>query len=141
MHVNAQLFPKSSNDPHGITNLNYTCPLQRHGFLAVGIIDTETDRVIKILKVGEAPWRTYASPDGRFMMVPNSGDETISIIDVTTQEVVTTLQGGAGMTGVDFTQGGKKAYVISGEEGRRLSIRCGDFQESKPFKAGSQFIS
>lgn len=83
----------------------------------VGIIDTETDRVIKTLKVGEAPWRAYASPDGRFMMVPNNGDETISVVNAKTHEVVTTLPGGAGMTGVNFTQGGKKAYVISGEEG------------------------
>ncbi len=79
----------------------------------VGIIDTQTDRVVKTLKVGEAPWRSYASPDGLFMWVPNNGDETVSVINTKTQEVVTTLQGGAMMTGVNFAQGGKKAYVIS----------------------------
>lgn len=79
----------------------------------VGIIDTETDRVIKTLKVGEAPWRAYASPDGLYMLIPNNGDETVSVINTKTQEVVTTLQGGAKMTGVNFTQGGKKAYVVS----------------------------
>ncbi|MBI3812459.1 MAG: hypothetical protein HY283_09695 [Nitrospirae bacterium] len=80
----------------------------------VGIIDAETDRVVKTLKVGEAPWRAYASPDGLFMLVPNNGDETISVIRTKTQEVVTTLQGGPKMTGINFTRGGKKAYVISG---------------------------
>jgi YVTN family beta-propeller protein len=80
---------------------------------AVGVIDTQTDRVIKTLKVGEAPWRAYASPDGRWLLVPNNGDETVSVISTKTQEVVTTLQGGAEMTGVNFSQGGKKAYIIS----------------------------
>ncbi len=103
----------------------------------VGIIDTETDRVIKTLKVGEAPWRAYASPDGRFMMVPNNGDETISVIDTKTHEVVTTLQGGAGMTGVNFTQGGKKAYVISGEEGAVSVYDMATFKRVNRLKLGS----
>jgi YVTN family beta-propeller protein len=79
----------------------------------VGVIDTQTDRVIKTLKVGESPWRAYASPDGLWMLVLNNGDETVSVISTKTQEVVTTLPGGAEMTGVNFTQGGKKAYIIS----------------------------
>jgi YVTN family beta-propeller protein len=103
----------------------------------VGIIDTETDRVIKTLKVGEAPWRAYASPDGRFMMVPNNGDETISVIDVKTQEVVTTLQGGAGMTGINFTQGGKKAYIISGEEGAVSVYDMATFKRVNRLKLGA----
>lgn len=104
----------------------------------VGIIDTQTDRVIKTLKVGEAPWRAYASPDGRFMMIPNNGDETISVIDVKTQEVVTTLQGGAGMTGVNFTQGGKKAYIISGEEGAVSVYDMTNFKRINRLKLGGK---
>lgn len=102
----------------------------------VGIIDAETDRVVKTLRVGQAPWRAYASPDGRFMMIPNNGDETISVIDVKTQEVVTTLQGGAGMTGINFTQGGKKAYVISGEEGAVSVYDMATFKKVNRLKLG-----
>ncbi len=80
---------------------------------AVGIIDTRTDRVIKTIKVGDAPWRAYASPDGLFMLVLNNGDETVSVISTKKQEVITTLKGGHEMTGVNFAQGGKKAYIIS----------------------------
>lgn len=80
----------------------------------VGVIDTRTDRIVATLKVGEAPWRAYASPDGLWMLVINNGDETISVINTKMQKVVTTLQGGPEMTGVNFAQGGKKAYVISG---------------------------
>ncbi len=79
----------------------------------VGVIDTKADRVVATVKVGEAPWRAYASPDGLYMLVLNNGDETISVISTKTQKVVTTLNGGPEMTGVNFTQGGAKAYVIS----------------------------
>ena len=79
----------------------------------VGIIDTTKDRVVKTVKVGESPWRAYASPDGLFMLVLNNGDESISVINTKKQEVVTTLKGGPEMTGVNFAQGGKKAYIIS----------------------------
>lgn len=79
----------------------------------VGVIDTRTDRVVSTVKVGEAPWRAYASPDGLFMLALNNGDETISVISTKTQKVVTTLNGGPEMTGVNFTHGGAKAYVIS----------------------------
>lgn len=103
----------------------------------VGIIDAETDRVVKTLRVGQAPWRAYASPDGRFMMIPNNGDETISVIDVKTQEVVTTLQGGAGMTGINFTQGGKKAYVISGKEGAVSVYDMATFKKVNRLKLGA----
>jgi len=103
----------------------------------VGIIDAETDRVVKTLRVGEAPWRAYASPDGRFMMVPNNGDETISVIDVKTQEVATTLQGGSGMTGVNFAQGGKKVYVISGKEGAEFVYDMGSFKKVNRIKFGT----
>ncbi len=83
----------------------------------VGVIDTRTDRVVASLKVGEAPWRAYASPDGRWMLVLNNGDKTVSVISTRTRKVVGTLEGGAEMTGINFVQGGHKAYVISRGEG------------------------
>lgn len=82
----------------------------------LAVIDTSTDRIVTTLKVGAAPWRAYASPDGRWMLVPNNGDETISVISTKTQAVITTLKGGSGMTGVNYALGGRKAYIISGEE-------------------------
>ena len=32
----------------------------------VGVIDTQTDRVIKVIRVGPDPWRIYMSHDGRY---------------------------------------------------------------------------
>ena len=79
----------------------------------VAIIDTRTDQVVKTLTVGDQPWRAYNSPDGRWMLIPNSGDATVSVIDTASQKIVAKLNAGSDMTGVNFALGGRKAYVIS----------------------------
>jgi len=79
----------------------------------VAIIDTRTDQVVKTLRVGDQPWRAYNSPNGRWMLVPNSGDTTVSVIDTTNQKIVAKLNAGSDMTGVNFALDGRKAYVIS----------------------------
>jgi len=55
------------------------------------------------------------SHDGRFAVTVNNGDETISVIDTSKNEVVATLEGGPDMTGVNFAAG--KAFVISSTTG------------------------
>ena len=81
----------------------------------VGVIDTQTDRVIKVIRVGPDPWRIYMSHDGRYGITANNGDETISIIDIRTNSVAATLEAGPDMTGINFAQG--KAFVISSTSG------------------------
>src|SRR5262245_46580278 len=53
---------------------------------AVGVIDTRTDKVIKVIRVGKDPWRIYMSHDGKYGITLNNGDETISIIDLAKNE-------------------------------------------------------
>jgi YVTN family beta-propeller protein len=55
------------------------------------------------------------SHDGRYAVTVNNGDETISVIDTSKNEVVATLEGGPDMTGVNFAAG--KAFVISATSG------------------------
>jgi YVTN family beta-propeller protein len=78
----------------------------------LAIIDTRTDQVVKTLTVGDQPW-AYNSPDGRWMLVPNNGDATVSVIDTASQKVAAKLNAGSEMTGINFAAGGRKAYVIS----------------------------
>jgi YVTN family beta-propeller protein len=47
------------------------------------------------------------------MLIPNSGDATVSVIDTAKQKIVAKLNAGSDMTGVNFALGGRKAYVIS----------------------------
>jgi len=78
---------------------------------AVGVIDTREDKLIKVIPVGKNPWRIYMGHDGKYAITVNNGDETISIIDLTKNEVAATLEAGPDMTGVNFAGG--KAFVIS----------------------------
>ena len=77
----------------------------------VSVIDTRDDKVVKVIRVGAAPWRAYMSHDGKYAVTVNNGDETVSIIDIASNKVTATLEGGASMTGVNFAGG--KAFVIS----------------------------
>jgi len=81
----------------------------------VGKIDPREDRIVKVIRVGQNPWRIYMSHDGKYAITPNNGDQTISIIDLQTDKVAATLEAGADMTGVNFAAG--KAFVISSTSG------------------------
>lgn len=81
----------------------------------VGVIDTREDKVIKVIRVGADPWRTYLSHDGKYAVSLNNGDQTISIIDTAKNEVVATHPAGPDMTGANFAGG--KAFVISSTTG------------------------
>ncbi len=81
----------------------------------VGVIDTREDKVVKVIRVGQNPWRIYMGHDGKYAVTVNNGDETISVIDLQKNEVAATLPAGPDMTGVNFAAG--KAFVISSTTG------------------------
>jgi YVTN family beta-propeller protein len=81
----------------------------------VSVIDPREDKVIKVMRVGKAPWRIYMGHDGKYAVTPNNGDQTISIIDLKANKVAATLEAGPDMVGVNFAGG--KAFVISHSTG------------------------
>jgi YVTN family beta-propeller protein len=81
----------------------------------VGKIDPREDKIVKVMRVGQNPWRIYMSHDGKYAITPNNGDQTISIIDLQADKVAATLEAGPDMTGVNFAAG--KAFVISSTSG------------------------
>lgn len=89
---------------------------------SLAVIDLESQRTVKRIAVGDRPWRAYGSPDGRYMVTPNNGDHTISVVSSETLEVVATLPGAAGMTGVNFDRSGATAYVISRGENKLVIL-------------------
>ncbi|MGF1611841.1 MAG: YncE family protein, partial [Kiloniellales bacterium] len=109
----------------GIINVTRT-PDGRLGFAAHGegnalsVIDLRTQEKIKSLTLGELPWRAYSTADGRYMLVPNNGDATLSIISTATLEVVATLPAAEDMTGVNTGWFETTAFVISRGEDKAL---------------------
>jgi YVTN family beta-propeller protein len=129
----------------GIANVTLT-PDGRYAYAAdgdsgeVAVIDTATDSVITSVRVGAEPWRAYSSPDGSLMLVPNNGDKTVSVISTRTNKVVATLKGGEGMTGINFTGNGRKAYAISSSEGAVYVYDMEKMREIKRLKLGSGIV-
>jgi YVTN family beta-propeller protein len=103
----------------------------RLGFAAFGegdamaVIDLVTRRTIKTLRLGELPWRAYPSSDGRYIIVPNNGDMTVSIVDTASLEEVARLPGATDMTGVNTGAESTVAFVISRGEDRAVLIDLG----------------
>ena len=112
----AAMHRERSIPVNGVANVTLTLD-EKFAYIATGdansvtVLDTVTDKIIRTIPVGMDPWRAYASPDGKYMVVPNNGDQTISVIDVRSHTLVATLPGGPDMTGVNFAKG--KGYVVS----------------------------
>lgn len=102
----------------GIINVTRT-PDGRLGFAAHGeggvlaVIDLTTGEQLKRIALGPMPWRAYSTADGRYMLVPNNGDATVSVIATSSLEVVATLPGAKDMTGVNTDLAGTVAFIIS----------------------------
>lgn len=115
-------YARTGDDYQGIVNVTAT-PDRRLGFAAFGegdvmaVLDLRTGRQIRTLRLGELPWRAYATADGRYMIVPNNGDGTVSVVSVADLREVARLRGGEDMTGVNTAWFETTAFVISrGEE-------------------------
>ena len=111
----------------GIINVTAT-PDGSLGFAAYGegdrmaVIDLQSGRTVKSLALGDTPWRAFTTSDGRHMIVPNNGDETVSIVSTETLAEVARLPGAADMTGVNTGWFDTLAYVISRGDDKALVI-------------------
>ena len=110
----------------GIINVTAT-PDGRLGFAAHGeanelaVIDLRTRALKKSVALGELPWRAYSTADGRFMLVPNNGDRTLSVISTATLEVVATLPAAEDVTGVNTGWFETTAFALS-RAGRKAVV-------------------
>lgn len=130
---------------NGIVNVTLT-PDGRFGYAAhsdggeVAVIDVAAGRVVKYIRVGFSPWRAYATPDGRRMLVPNLGDRTLSVIDTARQEVSAVLPSLDGVTGVNPALGGRLAFAVSRSENkvRVLDLEAGRVLKDIPVGRGPE---
>ena len=89
---------------------------------AVAVLSTSTNTVIDTdpeangvqhIPVGDRPRGIAISPDGREAYVANAGDNTVSVIDTATKEVVDTITVGREPQGVAFAPDGATVYVTN----------------------------
>jgi YVTN family beta-propeller protein len=120
----------SREDPgaefQGIINVTAT-PDGRLGFAAHGeagelaVIDLRSRALKKSVALGELPWRAYSTADGRFMLVPNNGDRTLSVISTASLEVIATLPAAEDVTGVNTGWFETTAFALS-RAGRKAVV-------------------
>ncbi|MDR3204552.1 MAG: hypothetical protein LBV23_07385 [Deltaproteobacteria bacterium] len=53
---------------------------------AMAIIDTTEDKIVRVMPTGPLPKMVAASPDGRYLAVTHWGDNTVGLIDVSSNE-------------------------------------------------------
>lgn len=82
------------------------------------VIDLTTLKLVKRLAVGRAPSRAYGTADGRLMLVPNEGDQSVSIIDTGSLEVSATLPGAEDVTAINTGWLESYAFVLSRSQKR-----------------------
>ncbi len=117
----------NENEYQGVINITST-PNGKVGFAAYGegdimaVIDMDSRQVIKNVELGDLPWRAFTSPSGAYMIVPNNGDQTVSIFSAKTFEEIARLPGGEDMTGVNIGWFDSLAYVISRGEDKVIVI-------------------
>jgi YVTN family beta-propeller protein len=100
---------------------------------AVAVYDAKTKKLVTNLTtestgIGHA----YMTPDGRYSVVTNYGNNVISIIDTKTHAVVKNLTIGTGRMGhVAFTKDGKKGFVSNDKDGALYEIDMTKFEVGK----------
>lgn len=111
------------DDGAGVSALTRT-PDGRYGFVSLAglnsllVVDLSTFKPVKQLRVGRAPLRPYGTADGRLMLVPNEGDESVSVINTATLELAATLPGGKDVTAVATGWFESAAFVLSRSQKR-----------------------
>ncbi len=134
-------LPLSAGNPDGVGDPEMLSAVTRSangrfGFCAIGhaeelaIFDFGTEQRVKTLKLGNQPSRPFGTADGRYIMVANNGDRTVSIIDTQTFDIAATLPGAADVTAINTGWFETVAFVISESEDKAIILDLMDLRKS-----------
>lgn len=77
----------------------------------VAVLDLTTDKVIKVLKVGNGHSGIDVAPNGKYVFAGGIGDRFVSVIDANTLEVIKKIDVGAGPHGLRASKDSQWLYV------------------------------
>jgi len=63
-------------------------------------VDTATQSVRDVIKVGARPWGVALSPDGKLLYVANGPSDDVSVVDLEAKKEVEKIKAGQGPWGV-----------------------------------------
>ncbi|GAM11959.1 YncE family protein [Mesobacillus selenatarsenatis] len=95
------------------------------------IYDAYTNELLKEVEVGNHPAHVVYSGDGKYVLVTNNEDDTVSVIDPASYEVVKTIPTGKGPHGFRITADSKFAYIANMGEDTVSAINLETFAEER----------
>ncbi|MBN8590582.1 MAG: multicopper oxidase domain-containing protein [Anaerolineae bacterium] len=69
----------------------------------LSIVDTETFTVINTVETGQGAHGVVVNPSGTFAYITNIYEDTVTVLDLTTQEVIAAIAVGSGPNGISFS--------------------------------------
>jgi len=84
------------------------------------VYDATTFQLKNTITVGQLPQEVTFSADGSMAFVANGMSNTVSVIDIATKEIMTTLS--VGMNPVGAWQGSNNKMYVDNEEGQSISV-------------------
>ena len=92
---------------------------------SVTMIDTDSERVVATIPVGDGPQDVTWAPDGRFAYVADVNADTVSVVDAATMTVTATVPTGDAPTSVAVLPDGRAAYVTNLQDGTLTVLHVG----------------
>lgn len=105
-----------------------------HGDEAAGKVlfyDAFTNDLLKEVEVGNHPAHVVYTGEGKYVLVTNNEDDTVSVIDAKTYEVVKTIPTGKGPHGFRVSADSKIAYIANMGEDTVSAINLETFKEER----------
>ncbi|MBT2727403.1 YncE family protein [Bacillus sp. ISL-75] len=100
-------------------------------------LDTRTDKVIKEVEVGNHPAHIVFTEDGKYILVTNNEDNTVSVIDSNNYSIVQTISTGKGPHGFRISKDSKFAYVANMGEDTVSVLNLQSMKGDKKIKVGA----
>jgi len=100
-------------------------------------LDTQTNKVIKEVEVGNHPAHIVFTDDGKYILVTNNEDKTVSVIDSKNYSIVQTIPTGEGPHGFRISKDSKFAYVANMGEDTVSVLNPQSMKEDKRIKVGA----
>ena len=99
-------------------------------------LDTATNEVVKTVEVGNHPAHIVYTEDGKYVLVTNNEDHTVSVIDTTSFDVIQTISTGKGPHGFRISSDSSKAYIANMGEDTVSVVNLETMKEEKKIKVG-----
>lgn len=100
----------------------------------IAVIDLLDWKVTQSIKVGQQPIRPFSTSDNRYVLVPNNGDESLTVVAARTRNVVATIPTGIKAREVNTAWLDTVAFVMPASGDEIAVVDLQEFEAESPIK-------